>query len=183
MYSLKNTAKCTFVGSGFIEILDFQDKEFYTFENLKDFKFNLPAGKFKVVSGNFTEIPFSQRNFIKLPKRERFLKIPKTIKIVKRENPMKAVIYKSEGLIYVDPSIFELPQFCFDFLKYHELGHYYYSTESYCDLFAASKMLAKGYNPSQIYYGIELLCSDSVNTPEMDKRIDIIFNHTKNGTI
>ena len=35
MYSLKNTTKCTFVGSGFIEILDFEDKEFYTFENLE----------------------------------------------------------------------------------------------------------------------------------------------------
>ena len=181
MERVNNVDKGSFTTIGEVKIFDADGKPFYQFESSKQFVFNLPAGVFYVEKGNIKRIPFKQRKFIKLPKRERFLKVPKTIKIIKRNNPMKAVIYKKEGLIYLDPKIFELPRFCFDFIKYHELGHYYYSTERFCDLFAAAKMLHKGYNPSQIYAAIEYLNEGSETTPEMKERIDYIFKHTTNG--
>jgi hypothetical protein len=38
---------------------------------------------------------------------------------------------------------------------FHELGHYFYSDEKKCDLFAAIQMMKRGFNPSQCGIAID----------------------------
>ena len=47
------------------------------------------------------------------------------------------------------------------FVMFHELGHYYYKTESHCDLFASYHMLKQGFNPSQLYFSVNGCLSDN----------------------
>jgi hypothetical protein len=37
-----------------------------------------------------------------------------------------------------------------EMIMMHELGHCFYETEYKCDLFAASYLIKRGYNPSQL---------------------------------
>jgi hypothetical protein len=120
--------------------------------------FNLPKGTYFVESGNFeslpSPIPFT---LIKLPTGNRFF-YPNAgnfpIKIVK--NPNKCSIDWERKVILLDESFREKSWPIIDFILSHEIGHKYYGdkpdSEINADLFAANRMIKKGYNPSQIAY-------------------------------
>lgn len=113
-------------------------------------KFNLPKGtyihdlelrKCQPVDFELPQLPEKERNHIRNPKTE-------VVRIEK--NPHKATINPKKGIITIDPLLLRYPKYVFDFVVWHEVGHYYYATEWKCDTFAARKMLEMGWNPSNV---------------------------------
>jgi len=140
------------------------------------FVFNLPRGKYQTTN-SLTPCEPRRYKLPQLPKRERKNKIPKNVKFVWGNNPHKASIYIEKGLIIFDFALkqLSLPQQRQVF--YHELGHYHYKTEAYCDLFSVRSMLKEGFNPSQCYYSINGTLNDS---PSSHYRKEFILKNCEN---
>jgi hypothetical protein len=115
--------------------------------------FNLPSGIWQL-DGFLIKLdkPVKYKEII-LPKPERKKPIA-TYKIVFRANPNKCSIFYNENLIVFDTSFLTRPLYEKYNIYFHEIGHHFYKTEKFADLFAAKKMLEKGFNPSQIGYGL-----------------------------
>jgi len=163
-----------------IVIRDSRGISFYDTNGLGDVtKFNMPPGEYFVDSGNFVKSS-TVRIFpsIRLPFRERFLfPNPENFAIVFANNPNKCTVNWSARVITFDNSFHERPLPQIWMIFYHECGHRLYSTEEYCDLYAAKCMLHDGYNPSQIGYSIIDSLSD-----KQDLRKNIVidsFNKSK----
>ena len=124
---------------------EFTDK----IKNGKKLVFNLPAGKF-LLDGSIQKLhkPKVFRN-ISLPKPERNIQ-KKRYKIIFGDNPNKCTIYYAAGLIVFDNAFKEGPLYVKYDIYFHELGHHFYKTEKFADLYAVKKMLDYGFNPSQI---------------------------------
>jgi hypothetical protein len=142
----------------------------------RPFKFNLPKGHyitFDTIERTAEPVIYKLE---KLPRKEKFIsrKIPK---IFYGTNPNKASIDVSKHVVLIDEQFKDSPKANQVFLLCHELGHYYYSTESYCDRFARRKMLLLGFNPSQISLAVST--SLNCNIPTSKKRIQIIHNLNK----
>lgn len=127
---------------------------FYIYNNKKNkcVKFNLPVGVY-FTENNLNELkkPVNYKKII-LPPKERDLKKPENINVNYVDNPNKCTIFLSSGEIFLDNSFKNFPSFVRLYVLFHEIGHYHYNTEKFCDLFAAKNMLERGYNPSQIYF-------------------------------
>ncbi len=124
---------------------DFTDK----IAKNKKLLFNLPAGKF-YLEGDITKLK-KPKIFkdISLPKPER--NIPRgRYKIIFGKNPNKCTIYYKAKLIVFDNAFKDAPLYVKYDIYFHELGHHFYKTEKYADLYAIKKMLDYGFNPSQI---------------------------------
>ena len=137
--------------------------------------FNLPKGEFiidieveKLNKPNVFNAP-------SLPKFERNIKRPKEIKIVFADNPNKCSISLEDGVIICDHSIKAKGRAEQCFVIYHEFGHYFYKTESCCDLYASRRMINEGYNPSQTVFSVNGCLSD-----RSQNRKDEIYNFAKN---
>lgn len=113
------------------------------------FKFNLPAGTYKY-NGVFYKLkkPLNFK-FRKLPPIERKKPIKK-FKIIFAYNPNKCSIYYNLGFIIFDNQFKKAPIYQIYDIYYHELGHHFYKTESFADMYASNQMLKIGFNPSQI---------------------------------
>lgn len=59
-----------------------------------------------------------------------------------------ACISTDRKKIYYNDRFLNLPIYAQKFIFWHELGHRFYFTELYCDLYATKKMLEAGYNES-----------------------------------
>jgi hypothetical protein len=138
--------------------------------------FNLPKGNYTINTDfNFCE-PVRYKKII-LPKRERNIKFPKKFKVIQRPNKNKCSIYYELGLIVFDPEFFNsLNKFQHYFVCAHEIGHYFYKTEKYCDLFSAKKMIQNGYNATQILAGCDITLS---NTASSIERKNYLLKHLK----
>ena len=137
-----------------VVIYDHRSKPFYMHpaNGGKFFSFNLPKGEY------FTEcncepmrepIPYALPT---LPKRQKNIPIPARLKQMRVKigrNPNKASVIVGVHSVLVDPAIFALPLPNIIFVLFHEIGHYYFKSEEFCDLFAARQMLRLGYNPTQ----------------------------------
>jgi hypothetical protein len=137
--------------------------------------FNLPAGEYKY-NGSFIKLadPVPVKNII-LPLPERDIK-GKRYSIIFGTNPNKCSIFYDTGVILFDNSFKSKPLYIKYGVYYHELGHHWYKTESKADLYAAKKMLDKGFNPSQIgFASIESLSEKSFERKEK------IVNHLTNN--
>jgi hypothetical protein len=137
-------------------ILDARKQLFYSDEftneisNGKVLFFNLPKGKY-YFDGYFIKLekPVNQPQII-LPKPERNLDKGKLYKITFGKNPNKASIFHDKKLILFDESFKTAPLFVVYDIYFHELGHLYYETEEFADLFATKALLDLGFNKSQI---------------------------------
>lgn len=114
--------------------------------------FNLPEGEF--TSENKVHLLNRPLRYIlpALPFQEHIIPIPEDIEIIKTDNPHTCTILLATGKILCDYKVFDWPLANRTHVLFHELGHYYYKTESKCDIFASRKMLKIGYNPSQLAY-------------------------------
>jgi hypothetical protein len=127
--------------------------------------FNLPLGLY-TVDGFLIKLPQPVKyKEIILPKPERQKEIKK-YKIVFGENPNKCTIFYDRGIILFDKVFLSRPLYERYNIYFHELGHNFYKTEKFADLFAAKKMLEKGFNPSQIGYGI----IDSLSSNQLERK-------------
>lgn len=140
------------LGKAPIKILDFRGKTFYDTTILKKRvkMFNLPSGKYTLISGNIIKSNVPKYHSLKpMPNKERHYP-QKRLKLKFGNNPHKATIYHNKGVILFDRSLKQKPLYVIWFIYYHELGHFYYKTEWKADEFARQMMLRKGFNPSQI---------------------------------
>lgn len=112
-------------------------------------KFNLPAGKFKY-EGSLNKLDFPiQTKTIILPLPERLL-LKKRYKIIFGNNPHRCTIFYKAGIILFDKAFKDAPLYIKYGVYFHELGHHFYTTEKYADLYSVKKLLDLGFNPSQI---------------------------------
>lgn len=128
---------------------------FYSTEDLlpRTKSFNLPCGTYFVDSGFFVSGDVVKYSLIKLPPSERwFYPSIKNFDLQFVVNPSKCSIDWNRKIILMDHSFREKSWPIIDFILSHEIGHKFYSTEDFADLFAANRMIIKGYNPSQIGY-------------------------------
>lgn len=126
-------------------------KPFYEYKKAGKIKFNLPPGKY-FVHGEIERqnTPFAY-SFKKNREREKeHLSAPKTVKVVFRDNPNKASIFLDEGIVILDNKFKEADECLLKYILYHEIGHYFYKSEHFCDEYAQERMLNEGYNKSQI---------------------------------
>ena len=99
--------------------------------------------------------------------------------------------YKGEPDIIYDPDWTESPASCFTdenviihgpawaelippirlFIDLHEVGHFFYKTEEYCDLFAFVNFMRMGYNRSTAYYSLSKVLRVSDQSIERIKSI------------
>lgn len=114
--------------------------------------FNLPPGYY---STEWAIEPLTRPVKVKFPtrrKRERFnIEPPKNVVVQYGDNPNKATIRLESGEILIDNSFKEAPELVRKFIMYHEIGHYYYKTEEFCDEYAQERLLDDGYNLSQVH--------------------------------
>lgn len=149
--------------------------------NTKEIKVNIPhRGDYTIKTQGIASI--TQRpiritpliNRIKLPPPERNRYKPFTIEHNERlagESP--AIIYTGEGRIYTGYKFKNLTQPIKEFVLCHEVGHYKYSTEKYCDLFAFKEAVKMGNNPSTCMYCLTDILKSS---PGNDERIKYLFD-------
>lgn len=146
-----------------VNILTLDGLPFYQKKNLGEgIYFNLPKGEYIVCCG-IKKMPFVNYILPQLPPKEKDNKKVGKFKINITENPNKASIFINSGNIYLDRGISKMPKPVWVFILLHELGHYFYYTEHYCDLFASRIMLKNGYNPSQIAHAIDYGLSSKSN--------------------
>ena len=142
-----------FIAEGPIHVKTIDGRPFYVISKTGKVKFNLPKGEY------ITETPLKRLaaphlyKFERKRKREHYhFEMPKAnqIKVEFRDNPNKASIFPRKHTIVMDNSFQSMPEYVKKYVFYHELGHYLYKTEEFCDEFAQEKMLKDGYNKSQI---------------------------------
>jgi hypothetical protein len=137
-------------------VLIWEDKggkrPFYQFPN--ETEFNLPRGIYYTENKLKTLKKPLKYLCPKLPEREKNIKIPVKNFLFFTENPNKCSVMKKENgtFIYMDNRFKTYPRPMKVFILFHELGHYLYYSEDFCDIFSADLMLKKGYNPSQCYH-------------------------------
>jgi hypothetical protein len=148
-------------GCNTIEVYDSRLKPFYVKPtNGKDTFFNLPIGIY------FTDCELIQLkepvryNVPKLARFEKNIKEPKKIGLFFGNNPNKCTIDIKTGNVLLDYKFRNETRPQIEFILNHERGHYKYFNESMCDLFSVCEMIKKGYNPSQMVFGINACLSD-----------------------
>jgi hypothetical protein len=85
-------------------------------------------------------------------------------------------IYTEEGIIERGKKFFTYPIPVRKFLLLHEIAHFYYKTEEYCDLMALLNFVDMGYNISTAMYSLTKVLSEH---PLNDKRIKFIYDKLK----
>lgn len=155
-------------------IIFYSDKFTTVISEGKRLFFNLPKGEY-LIKGFIQRLAKPIENdVIELPEPER-IKPLRNYRIVYKNNPNKCTIYYNIRLIVFDIAFKKYPKFIRDNIYFHEIGHHYYKSEHLADLFAAKKMLEKGYNKSQI--GLTSLLTLSEKS---DYRKSFIFEKLKN---
>ncbi len=153
-----------------------------TFESgmLSEAKFNaIGNGVFEVISSQPFDIYCKKLDVfdlskIEIPTRERSEFKP--YKIVENFDLYNtpARINISKGVIETGQKFKYLNEQQQQFILLHEIGHFYYTTEFKCDVFAMYNLLKKGYNKSQAYSALKDVLS---RNPQNTERIKIIFDN------
>lgn len=141
--------------SPIIHILDDRGITFYYFKNkeCKRVTFNLPKGFYTVKDCIISDLKRPLTYVIpQLPKDEKSIPVTHNFDVKIGTNKNKASIDTGSGFVLLDETFIngDLPKLLF--IQFHELGHFKYFTEWKCDVFSASEMLKRGYNPTQCYY-------------------------------
>ena len=125
---------------------------FYGMRKDGEILFNLPPGQY---TSEWEIQPLARPVKVKFPtrrKRERFnLTPPQKVTVKFGDNPNKATIKLEAGEILIDTSFQHAAELVQKFIMYHEIGHYFYKTEEYCDEYAQERLIEDGYNLSQVY--------------------------------
>ena len=159
---------------GNVRVYDTDGRPFYFFNATGKVHFNLPRGKYKIET-SLKSAPFRKYRLPNLPAYERNLPLPQKFVIKYGDNPNTCSVFLREGYILADTSLKDLPTPARTFIYFHELGHYFYTSEEKCDLFAARKMLERGFNPSHVAEAPRITLRSS---PE---RVHNCLNYAKNS--
>lgn len=140
---------------------------FYNFSG-NEIKFNLPKGEYSSKGEIYMLDNAVKFRLPKLPPRQRKHKM--FFPFIELENNLRenfgtvALIYPEKGkIIFDEKEYFELLTPEISAIYFHECGHFWYSTEKFCDIFAAREMIKNGYNPSQCGYAfVNMLNNDNI---------------------
>lgn len=110
---------------------------------------------------------------IKLPKQERNREKEYHIVHDNKLTGTPALIYTETGLIVTGREFKKYPPPIRVFILLHEIGHFKYETEKYCDLYAFTEFVKMGYNPSTGMYCLTDILKRSVKN---DERIMFLYN-------
>lgn len=120
--------------------------------------FTLPAGTYRIEGGALLG-PMKPRKGA-APPRPRY-PLPRRVTLHYGDVPQKAQIDLRRGVVYLDNSFRDAPEFVRTFILLHEIGHYFFQDEQRCDKYAAAEMFRRGYNPSQIEAAASMTLSAS----------------------
>lgn len=118
------------------------------------------------------EIVREVRN-IRLPKQERNREKNYFIRHDNNEVDSPALIYTETGEIITGRKFNNLSIPMKIFILLHEIGHFKYQTEKYCDLYATVEFIKMGYNPSTAIYCLTDELRHNINN---DERINYVYN-------
>lgn len=170
--------------SGFISlepdvlIFDENKKPFYFRKNVKGV-FNLPSGIY-YTNNTLKKTKPNKYKVRKLPSRER-IRPKRKLSFSFEDNPNKCQINTHTGEIFIDPVFWNSLNRCErNAVMFHELGHFLYSTEIYCDLYATREMIKKGFNPSQIAIAFENTLDNSRNSK---RQKEVRLKHLNNSYV
>ena len=90
-----------------------------------------------------------------------------------------ARIFTDTGVIEHSPQYYTYPPPVRLFLDLHESGHFLYTTEMYCDLWALVNFLRMGYNRSTAYYTLDKILSRT--SENIDRLKFLLTQITVNG--
>lgn len=85
-----------------------------------------------------------------------------------------ARVFTHEGVIEKGSQFNKYTQPMKVFFLLHEVGHFYYKTEEYCDLFALTHFLQMGYNMSTAMYALTNVLRRNKQNKD---RVLFIYNH------
>lgn len=162
MYYLNVSKKTGFIGNN----PEIYDKRGLFYNKAGDVYFNLPPGNYTSVRPVILLKYPIRYKVPSLPFSERFTKLPKSIKDFKIEfsdHGNKAMIDVANNRIIFSNEFknYTTPQMAC--VAFHELGHYFYSTEKYCDAFALKCMIIVGFNPSQAREFLHVLSDNAMD--------------------
>lgn len=120
--------------------------------------FTLPAGSYHL-EGKVVNIGAMRPRAFRVPRPRRPL--PDHVAMFVGDNPHKASINTRAGVVFMDRSLLEAPEFCRAFVLGHEIGHYFHNSERGADAVAARWMWSQGYNPSQIHAAAAFTLSET----------------------
>lgn len=162
-----------------IVIYDKDGNIFYYKDNVTGLiKFNLPIGEY-LTNNNLNKIDPVNYPYFNLPNFKLRRRKNTDLKESFEPNKNKASVDINNRIAIYDNSFKNAYKVCFDFVKCHEKGHFYFhdegqKSEQECDMFAYNCLINHGYNPSQIVYAQKNTLS---NSPDAQKRKNILFNH------
>ncbi len=171
-YSL--SAPAGFIVNRYGQAVTVYDKDRNPFYFSKSAKyFNLPKGTF-YIDGDVTKTPMRKLQLPRLPLPEKKEPIPNRVVTVVKPNPSKCSVARKNGvmIIWMDPEVAKLPDVLRLPIIAHEIGHLYYFTEHYCDLWAANYLMKRGWNASQLnasFHGTLGNCESSQARKQMLK--------------
>lgn len=87
-----------------------------------------------------------------------------------------ACVNVKTGIIYINDKFKSFPIYAQKFIIQHELGHRFYKTEQFCDIYATYKMLQKGYNQSSC---VQALRNTLKRSSLATDRIETVFGALK----
>lgn len=181
------TARLTFEPARALLVTDSENNIYHlrTFDNLTtECVVNFPKnGTYQIKQAKGIKkspLVYCDLSNFKLPEIERN-RAKKGTKIVLNENlkGTPARIFTHKNIIEISPAFKKLPFQVQKFIIFHEIGHFFYSTEWKTDAFALYWFLKKGYNESNAYYSLSKILSRNNDNIE---RIQKMANHIINKT-
>lgn len=151
----------------------FKNGDFFYFAGIgKEREFTLPAGTYLIDGNNdLFFLGYLNRKPI-FPKKERdytHKRLTRIIRVNNWANVASIYFYDDEAEIIADETVFTNEPIKKAIL-YHEIAHYYYTTEHYCDVYAFELMLTEGYNPSQIYAAFDSTLYNKMRKSELKNK-------------
>lgn len=190
---LKNSAPSTY----FIKFFDTPDRFTITDERGKTYYYRYFPDGAKVIKvniphkGNYyfncnceiKRVPIQivdEIGRVKLPPPERNREKEFFFTYDHNETDSPALIYTQTGQIILGRKFLTLPQPMKEFICLHEIGHFKYKTEKYCDLYAFVHFVRMGNNPSNAMYCLTDILR---RNPANDERIGFLFDTMVNAEI
>lgn len=135
------------------------DKRGLFYQKPGEVKFNLPPGKYEY-QGDLQKLSYPVKyRYPSLPFPEKFSILPpaRKLNIILDEKLQRAKIRVADNLMVIGRPVLSMSTPEIASIFFHEIGHYYYVTEKYCDYYSIVCMIKLGFNPSQFVSFVNVL--------------------------
>lgn len=125
--------------------------------------FNLPPGEYEIENAEYAGKPIIYCcPSLPWPEKLNFIPAISKIKFILADSVGgkkigRAAIHTGTNELFINPVMEQFNTPAYYCAVMHEIGHYFYTTEEYCDRFAFHRLIKYGFNPSQFVHFIDLL--------------------------